>query len=503
MPQVLIRASALAFAFDALSPLFDDATFHLPPGWTGLVGANGSGKSTLLRLLLRELRPTAGTLVREPADQTVHLCPQEVGQLTPAIEALAEATDGTSRRLLGQLALEPWRLQDWATLSPGERKRWQLGAALAAQPDVLLLDEPTNHLDVQGRQLVQGALQRFRGVGVLVSHDRVLLDALTTQTLRLHRGTARPWPGPWSRAKPLWEQERAAQDAARSDAVHRAEKLSASLDALRREHAAASANRNTGRRMKSRHDSDARTLAASTRAEWAATSIARSLASTRHAAEAATREVPAYEVDKTVGRSIFVDYQRAPKPQLAALELTELTAGFKTLTGPLSLVVNREDRIHLSGPNGAGKSTLLAALLDHARLPPERVLWLPQELTEAEIMADLEMVAGLDPQARGRTLSLVAALGMDPEQLRQTSRPSPGEARKLRLALGLGRHAWLLAMDEPTNHLDLPTVERLEQALAGFPGAILLVTHDPDLARSCTLTRWQLEDGQLEIGDTR
>src|SRR5690606_9320101 len=228
---------------------------------------------------------------------------------------------------------------------------------------------------------------------------------------------------------------------------------------------------------------------------------ARKVSTTRHAAEAALRDVAAYEVDKTVGRSVFVDFERAPKPQLISLETAGLTAGWKELTGPLSLSVGREDRIHLSGANGAGKSTLLGALLAQAKLPPERVLWLPQELTEEELAQDLETVAALDPETRGRTLSLVAALGVDPEQLRRTSRPSPGEGRKLRLALGLGRHAWLLAMDEPTNHLDLPTVEKLEQALAAYPGALLLVTHDPDLARACTSTRWHLEDGALHVSD--
>ncbi len=68
-------------------------------------------------------------------------------------------------------------------------------------------------------------------------------------------------------------------------------------------------------------------------------------------------------------------------------------------------------------------------------------------------------------------------------------------------ALALGRHAWLLALDEPTNHLDLPSVERLEGALAAYPGALLLVTHDPDLARACARERWDLAHGKVEVSD--
>jgi ATPase subunit of ABC transporter with duplicated ATPase domains len=94
-------------------------------------------------------------------------------------------------------------------------------------------------------------------------------------------------------------------------------------------------------------------------------------------------------------------------------------------------------------------------------------------------------------------LSLVAALGVDPEQLRASAQPSPGEARKLRIALGLGQHAWALVLDEPTNHLDLPSIERLEAALSAYPGALVLVTHDDALAARLTTERWHVEWGRV------
>ena len=105
----------------------------------------------------------------------------------------------------------------------------------------------------------------------------------------------------------------------------------------------------------------------------------------------------------------------------------------------------------------------------------------------------------LPPGERGQVRALGAALGVDPGRLLATSRPSPGEARKLLVALGLGRHAWITVLDEPTNHLDLPSLERLEEALAGYPGALLLVTHDEAFARRLARVRWRIEGERLIV----
>lgn len=106
----------------------------------------------------------------------------------------------------------------------------------------------------------------------------------------------------------------------------------------------------------------------------------------------------------------------------------------------------------------------------------------------------------LAPESRGRLLGLVAALGVEPDALLGSPRPSPGEARKLALAEGLARRVWLLVLDEPTNHLDLPSIERLEQALGAYPGAIVLVTHDEPFAASLTTTPLELRGGRIEPG---
>jgi ATPase subunit of ABC transporter with duplicated ATPase domains len=140
--------------------------------------------------------------------------------------------------------------------------------------------------------------------------------------------------------------------------------------------------------------------------------------------------------------------------------------------------------VWLRGRNGAGKTTLLNRARELCTLPPERVLWLPQELTLEDTREDLAAVKALPPEERGRVFQLVHALGVEPEKLLATRAPSPGEGRKLRLASGLAQQAWLTVLDEPTNHLDLPAIERLQAALAAYPGALMLVTHDEALGEA-------------------
>lgn len=108
---------------------------------------------------------------------------------------------------------------------------------------------------------------------------------------------------------------------------------------------------------------------------------------------------------------------------------------------------------------------------------------------------------GFPPGERGRVYNLLAALGMDPVLLTHAQNLSPGEARKLHLAIGMAKHAWGLVLDEPTNHLDLPSIERLQAALADYPGAILLVCHDEEFALACTTRR--IAFGSLPLGNFR
>ncbi|WP_437278281.1 ATP-binding cassette domain-containing protein [Sorangium sp. So ce375] len=498
-----LRAHRLSFAYSDASPVLLDVELCLAPGWYGIVGPNGAGKTTLLRLFAGDLAPDTGSLRLDPRGATIAVCPQAVEHADEAIRALAGADSGAARRLRGELFLDPAELGRWATLSPGERKRWQIGAALAAEPDLLLLDEPTNHIDADARALLAGALAGFRGIGACVSHDRELLDALTAGTIRVERGAATLYPGGYSAAKALWEAEARGREEAHQRLRAEERQLRRRLGEERRAQASADADRSTKRRMKGPRDSDARGLLADFRVSSAEARLSRNVGVTRRKLEKASAEAGELELEKAVGRSVFVDYERSPAPWLFVLDTPEIRAGGEGGGRPLlrdvRLGVGREDRIRIAGPNGGGKTTLVKALLASARVPAEKVLYVPQELGEAEERALLATARRLPPDERGRVMSLVAALGVEPGPLLASARPSPGEARKLMIALGLGQHAWALVLDEPTNHLDLPSIERLERALADYPGALVLVTHDREFGRSCTSTLWTVADGEVLV----
>jgi len=493
-----VHLDRVSFSYSSAVEVFEAVSVHIGGGWTGVVGANGAGKSTLLSLIAGELSPSEGRLILDPAGARVARCRQEVDTATPEIRVLAEAMDGLSRKWIGRLGIDPGTFERWETLSPGERKRWQLAAALSSEPNILLLDEPTNHLDPDARQLVEESLAQFDGVGLVISHDRGFLDRLTARTLRVHAGALRLWAAPYSVALKEWTAE-GAYRLTQLAAVRRREKtLRRRLANERR----AADKRNAGfhrqTRMADPKDHDARSLGAKARHESGSVAGQRRRTVLRGAL-GRTGEVAADLVpEKVLGGSIFFDFEPSPKRRLLHFS-GSLLAGPKLLSDHLEVAVHRNDRIRLVGPNGAGKSTLLKALLEGSSVPPNRILYLPQELTRGEGVQLLSRLDHLSTDRRGRVLAVVAALGVDPEELLLSARPSPGEARKLAIALGLGVGAWGMVLDEPTNHLDLPAVERMESALDGYPGALVVVTHDDTFAARTTTTIWRLDSGRLVV----
>jgi macrolide transport system ATP-binding/permease protein len=156
------------------------------------------------------------------------------------------------------------------------------------------------------------------------------------------------------------------------------------------------------------------------------------------------------------------------------------------------LLVTPDDRIALTGPNGAGKSTLIRHIMQHLMVPAEKIVYMPQEIDRETSRQVIAEVRALPREKVGQVMTAVSCLGSRPQRLIETEEPSPGELRKIMLAVGMTRQPQLIIMDEPTNHLDLPSIECLENALAPdqCPAGLLLVSHDLRFLNRLTQTRW-------------
>ena len=492
MPSIHLRDCS--FAHTAATPVLTDVTLDLADGWVGVVGANGSGKTTLLHLLAGRLRPTAGS-IHVVAGVDPVLCPQEVDELDDAVRAFSWDWSGTAARLRSRLALEPDDLDRWPTLSPGQRKRWQVGAALAAEPDVLLLDEPTNHLDAGARGLLVDALRAFPGLGLVVSHDRRLLDTLTSHTVRVGAGRATVHAGPYRDAHARWAADEAADREAHVRARREQRRLRRVLGEVRHDRSGAEHAPRAARRANP-NQPDIREAGRKFAQQKAEKKLANRVGQLHARVERATAEVEAIEVTRGLGGDLTVGTEGAGRRWVARHQGEVRHAGGEVVLRGVDVGVGRGDHVRVAGPNGAGKTSLLHALVAAA---PGRTSILPQELTEAQAREVLEDVQALDPELRGRALGIVANLGVDPDRVLVTDRPSPGEARKLALAVLLLDPVDLLVLDEPTNHLDLPSIERLEAAVAAYDGALVMVTHDEALAAATTTRTWRVDDGRVAV----
>lgn len=475
----------------SVEPILHNVSVVFPQGWTGLLGDNGCGKTTLAKIACGQLAPQEG-MVTGPS--VALLCSQETAFAPENLYDFAAAYDREARDLRRELALEddmPWRYDE---LSCGEQKKLQIACALWAKPDVLVLDEPTNHIDAAARSCLMTALRRFDGIGIVVSHDRELLDGLVDRCASFEAGTVRVRPGGFTRASGQRDLERSASIRERRRVKEQLDRLMVEKD--KRAHEAARADARMSKRHIDPKDRSAKAKIDLARFTGQDGKRGRLSSQLEGRLDAARERLAHARVEKRYDGDLWLDMAPAPRRVLIRSAACDIPCGPGALHLP-DLYVGNTDHIAITGPNGAGKSTLLEHLRPHI---PDGIAWLdiPQELDEELAHGVVERVRALSSGERGRVLSVVAQLNSDPARILEGCATSPGEMRKLLLALGVLSSPALIVMDEPTNHLDLHSVEALERALAGYPGALLLVSHDERFLNACTSVRWNILDGRVQ-----
>lgn len=491
----------------------------------GLVGKNGAGKSTLLRILSGKIPATDGQ-IHHPKNlkfgfltQDIHIDVQKSvydflfysnellngirHRLDEINEQLTTRTDYETESYLALLDEltelnhsfnvhdgYQWEEKIKATLeglgfseqdqqkniaqcSGGWKMRAELARILVNQPDILLLDEPTNHLDILSISWLETYLQRFDGAVILISHDRLFLDNVSTRTLEISRQQIFDFPYPYTKYKEL-----------RAEELERLEQA------------------------KKQQDKDikhAEELIEKFRAKKNKAAFAQSLIKK-------LEKTDRIEVEKDQVARLKLRFPLAVQPGKWVLELSQVGKSYdeRQLFKNVSITIGRGEKIALLGPNGVGKSTLLKAIMgtiEHegtvALGHNVSISYFAQDQAEKldpklSIFETVDLIAKGDLRKDLRSI-LGAFLFSGEDVNKKVSVLSGGERTRLALCCLLLSPSNFLILDEPTNHLDLQSKEVLKEALLHYEGTFIIVSHDREFVDGLSNRIWDIEKENILI----
>lgn len=464
-------------------PIFENLNLEFEQGWSCIVGSNGSGKSTLLKLISKEIPYEEGSI---KGNDLTHYCVQTTEEIPENLENFMMTYTSKSFKIRDMLSIDDEWLYQWDTLSFGERKRMQIALAIFEEPDVLLVDEPTNHLDTKSKNIVLNALKAFKGIGILVSHDRELLDNLSQATIILRNKNTFSFKTPFSKAMNEYLSNMEFLDKTQSQQYSELKKLKKSIQT---QHEKVSQSK---KRMskKDLHKNDKNSKTKIDLARFTGKDKNDGQALSKLKSKQSKLISNSLKTDKVFELGIEFHDSTARNIFPIVMKKNSLELGGNKKLSYQTLSINQYDKIGIIGENGAGKSSFLNHLLSTVDLK-DAYLYIPQEITQDESKKLFDDINNLTNDKKGEIYTIVRKLASDPIKLQDSVIPSPGEVRKLMIAKGLLQSPSLIILDEPTNHMDLDSIVSLESAFQEYNGTMLVISHDKTFLDSIVNETWE------------